>query len=232
MIFDLISQEDDVASARRAAGISDPPGAAKVLKRIFWRYFLVVWCLAGMALGLKALAIGVFLIWFGHPILIGMRLASLTRKNRIISDGGQHRWFVSMGGVNETEKIVSLKNVFFYSAQEMQKELIGFCRLRFLLYTAALLVAGHDLYAQWPGVSAGSGYGMLIVAMALGNVAFFLRRSVIYYRLLTLGQRQNWQVCAASVDQREMFAAYKRCQGKTGDYYVPYLLATFTPQVA
>lgn len=232
MIFDLISQEDDIASAQKAAGISEQGGTVRVLQRVLWRYFLAVWCLLGMTFGLKAMAIGIFLIWLGHPVLISMRLSDLTRQNRIVLDSGQHSWFISIGGIPDREKIISLKNVFFYSLEEMQTVLIGFCRVRFLLYAAALLVALYDLYAQCHGVNAGDHLGQLAVAMGLANVVFFTRRSVAYYRLLTLGQRQDWHVGTVSVNSRHMFAAYNRCQSKGDVFYVPYLLAIFTPQLA
>ena len=169
MIFDLMSQEDDVAAARKAAGISERQGTWKVVQRIVWRYFLVVWCLVGMAIGLKAVAIGAFLIWIWHPVLIGMRLSDLTKKNRAVRDSGQHSWFVSMGGIPDKVKISSLNNVFFYSLEEMQTVLVGFCRVRFLLYATALLVALYDLYdlyVQWQGINAGHHLGQLAVVMA------------------------------------------------------------------
>lgn len=231
MIFDLMSQEDDIASARQAAGISEQGGAMSVLRRILWRYFLVLWSLVGMAVGLKAVAFGAFVIWIGHPILIGMRLSQLTKRNRVIADSGQHRWYVSMGGVPEQVKILSLKNVLFHSQEEMRSVLISFCRVRFLLYVSAVLIAGLDVSGLWLGSGAAAGPSQWHVAMALATIAFFAWRSVAYYRLLRLGQRQDWHVSTTSVDGCDMYAAYKRCQGKNGDYYVPYLLATFSPQV-
>lgn len=231
MIFDLISQEDDIASARKAAGIIEQPGSAKVIQRIVWRYFLAAWCLVGMAIGLKAAVIGALMIWILHPTLIGMRLSDLTKQNRVVRDSGQHNWFVSIGGISDKVKISSLKNVFFYSKEEMQTVLVSFCRLRFLLYAAALLAAFLDLYVQWQGVSENYS-NLLAVAMVLANIIFFTQRSASYYRLLSLGQRQDWHVGTATIDSHTMFAAYKRYQNKDDDFYVPYLMATFTPQLA
>lgn len=231
MIFDLMSQESDLASARRAAGFSEQDGTGRVLQRIFWRYFLMAWCLAGMALGLKALAIGVFLIWLGHPVLIGMRLSSLVRRNRVVLDSGQHDWFVSMGGVTAKEKIISLKNVFFYSQEVMKSVLTGFCRVRLLLYVTALLVAAYDVHGQW-SLPATDHRVQVTLAMAVANLVFFTYRSITYFRLLVLGQRQTWHVGTVVVDSQTMFAAYTRCRSRDDEFYVPYLLAVFTPQVA
>ncbi len=232
MIFDLMSQESDLASARRAAGFSEQEGTGKVLQRLLWRYFLMVWCLAGMALGLKALAIGVFLIWLGHPVLIGMRLSSLVRRNRVVLDSGQHDWFVSMGGITGKEKIISLRNVLFYSQDVMKSVLTGFCRVRLLLYVAALLVAAYDVYGQWSSLGTDHLLVQLTLAMAVVNLVFFTYRSITYLRLLIVGQRQAWHVGTVVVDSRTMFAAYTRCRSRDDEFYVPYLLAVFTPQVA
>jgi hypothetical protein len=42
MIFDLISQEADLAYARKVAGISEQGGTLMVFSRVLWRYFFVV----------------------------------------------------------------------------------------------------------------------------------------------------------------------------------------------
>lgn len=232
MIFDFIAQEDDISSACRAAGAAETGGSRRMLGRVLWRYFLAVWCLVGMAFGLKAMAIGVFLIWLGHPVLIAMKLSDLARKNRLVSDGARHRWFVSIGGVPQRENIVSLKNVFFRSQDEMRRVLVGFCRVRLLLYVAALLVALHDGHVRLQLLPAGDWTSVALMAMALANAAFFLQRSLLYYRLLRLGQRQAWQVGTARVDSAQVFAAYKPCAGNGRELYVPYLLAILAPQVA
>jgi len=163
--------------------------------------------------------------------LIGMRLADLTKSNRVVRDSGQHDWFVSMGGAGRV-RISSLKNVFFYSCEEMQTVLVSFCRVRFLLYASALLLALYDVAAQLQSSTPNGLLGQLAVLMALANVVFFTQRGVAYYRLLALGQRQTWHVVSTTIDSRPMFAAYKRFQSGDEDFYVPYLLATCTPQVA
>ena len=233
MIFDFISQEDDLASAYQAAGLRAPGGGRQVLLRVLRRYFFAVWCLAGMALGLKAVAIGFFLIWIGHPVLVAMRLSDLARRERLVSDGGQHDWFVSIGGIRQGERILSLKNAFFYSQAEMRKVLTGFCRWRVLLYLAAAVAAAHDLHGLWQGGEADHDLGRVARLMAGVNAVFFVRRSVAYLRLLALGRRQAWHVGTVSRDERPMYAAYKPCPGSGGEgrFYVPYMLAILTPQL-
>lgn len=231
MIFDFISQDDDIVPAGKA---DDAVGRyGRVPWRVLWRYFLAVWCLAGMLCGLKAVAIGVFLIWLGYPVLMSMKLTDLARQKRVVSDGGTHRWFVSIGGVRQQENIVSLKNVFFHSQEDMRRVLLGFCRGRLLLYAAALLVALHDCQSVLQRLQPGDWQSQGILLMALASAMFFLRRSLVYFRLLMLGQRQQWQVGTATIDDRTLFAAYKPCPGNGGEtLYVPYLLAIVTPRAA
>lgn len=237
MIFDLMSQESELAVAKRAAGLSGEERAGQALRRVLWRYALVLWCGVALALGSKSVVVGGLLVWYLFPVWVGMRLSTLEHKGRVVQDGGQHSWLVTLGGATAREKIVTLKNAFFHSAEDMKRVLLGFSLVRCVLYVLAVLLAVYDMYAAATGAATelGSIPGMPawpLISVSLVHLLFYARRGRAYYRLFRLGWRGDWEVGTFSTGEHTLFAAYKPFRDGSDTFHVPYLLAVTTPQLA
>ena len=200
------------------------------LKAIAWVLVCMLPLAVTMLLDVRSALGGIALLGVLHPVWVSMRLSGLAVRNKLVYDSHSEQRTVYVQGIPVSDTVSALRNVFFYSAEDMRDELTRFACVRFLLCLVCMGLAVRDLLQGATAWQRVPDWQLLAPVMAGGLLVFVAWRARCCFALWQQGLRRQWQVGVVSLDGVPASAAYVSVPGAGGGTTVPYLEALLTPR--
>lgn len=174
-------------------------------KAFLWACF----CLALIFFGSSAPFLFLLVIGLVFPVLVSIRLHTLTEQGAVLSSSQTHEWMVYVQGIPVQETRRHLSNPFFYSKQRASQFF-----LKAFLFRAAIQIAiiGLMLF-QWPSYEEFFSYAGVVLAFL---VLLYSLMHTLYN--LNAVYKDSWQVESFTApSESQWFQAFftwrKRRQG-------------------
>ncbi|WP_215779918.1 hypothetical protein [Paludibacterium sp. B53371] len=164
------------------------------------------------------------------PLQLSMSLSTQHQQNKLLYESCPGIDKAYLLGIAIPYQAPALRNVYFFSAEQMRDWMSRQAGLRGMIYLIGVILALLDLYQifhTWSGLQDTS-----LILLPILLAGFYLWRSRTYYQLWRLAEQQQWLVGSAIMGAQSatVFSAYL----PTSDAEqppVPYLSALLDPDV-
>ncbi|WP_028535388.1 hypothetical protein [Paludibacterium yongneupense] len=200
------------------------------LKAIGWVLTVMLTLAVTLMLDIRSALGGMMLIGVLHPVWVSMRLSDLVGRKAVAYGDSPEQRIVYVQGIPVSDTVKPLRNVLFFSAEHMRKELPRFALFRVLLYLICAAIAVRDLLqelAVWQHSPDWHASGPVVASALIG---FFAWRARLCFALWQSGVRGQWRIASSTLDGIQVSAAYVSRPGDRDAAGVPYLEALLAPR--